>query len=149
VQIEKTAMFVILTLIVAVAAFNIVSALVMVVTDKQADIAILRTLGATPLSIMGIFIVQGITIGLIGTLLGLIGGVSLATHVDVVVPFIEQACSASSSGPGCVSDQRPALASAMGRCLDHRAGGVRAGDAGDALSGLAGGADPTGGGVAL
>ncbi len=90
VQIEKTAMFVILTLIVAVAAFNIVSALVMVVTDKQADIAILRTLGATPLSIMGIFIVQGITIGLVGTVLGLIGGVSLATHVDVVVPFIER-----------------------------------------------------------
>ena len=89
VQIEKTAMFIILTLIVAVAAFNIVSALVMVVTDKQADIAILRTLGATPLSIMGIFIVQGITIGLVGTVLGLIGGVSLATHVDVVVPFIE------------------------------------------------------------
>jgi lipoprotein-releasing system permease protein len=90
VQIEKTAMFVILTLIVAVAAFNIVSTLVMVVTDKQADIAILRTLGATPLSIMGIFIVQGVTIGLVGTLLGLIGGVSLATHVDVVVPFIER-----------------------------------------------------------
>ncbi len=90
VQIEKTAMFVILTLIVAVAAFNIVSALVMVVTDKQADIAILRTLGATPLSIMGIFIVQGITIGLVGTLLGLAGGVALATHVDVVVPFIER-----------------------------------------------------------
>lgn len=90
VQIEKTAMFVILTLIVAVAAFNIVSALVMVVTDKQADIAILRTLGATPLSIMGIFIVQGITIGLVGTLLGLSGGVALATHVDVVVPFIER-----------------------------------------------------------
>ena len=90
VQIEKTAMFVILTLIVAVAAFNIVSALVMVVTDKQADIAILRTLGATPLSIMGIFIVQGITIGLIGTLLGLAGGVALATHVDVAVPFIER-----------------------------------------------------------
>ncbi|HOB60695.1 MAG TPA: lipoprotein-releasing ABC transporter permease subunit [Candidatus Competibacteraceae bacterium] len=90
VQIEKTAMFVILTLIVAVAAFNIVSALVMVVTDKRADIAILRTLGATPLSVMGIFIVQGITIGLVGTLLGLLGGVSLATHVDVVVPFIER-----------------------------------------------------------
>lgn len=90
VQIEKTAMFVILTLIVAVAAFNIVSALVMVVTDKQADIAILRTLGATPLSIMGIFIVQGITIGLVGTLLGLAGGVALATHVDVAVPFIER-----------------------------------------------------------
>lgn len=90
VQIEKTAMFVILTLIVAVAAFNIVSTLVMVVTDKQADIAILRTLGATPRSIMGIFMVQGVTIGLIGTLLGLIGGVSLAMNVDVVVPFIEQ-----------------------------------------------------------
>ncbi len=90
VQIEKTAMFVILTLIVAVAAFNIVSALVMVVTDKQADIAILRTLGATPFSIMGIFIVQGVTIGLVGTLLGLIGGVSLATHVGEVVSLIER-----------------------------------------------------------
>ena len=76
VQIEKTAMFVILTLIVAVAAFNIVSMLVMVVTDKQADIAILRTLGATPRSVMGIFIVQGMTIGLVGTVLGLIGGVA-------------------------------------------------------------------------
>ncbi len=90
VQIEKTAMFVILTLIVAVAAFNIVSALIMVVNDKQADIAILRTLGATPASIMGIFIVQGITIGLIGTVLGLIGGVALALNLDVVVPFIEE-----------------------------------------------------------
>ena len=90
VQIEKTAMFVILMLIVAVAAFNIVSTLVMVVTDKQADIAILRTLGATPGSIMGIFMVQGITIGIIGTLLGLIGGISLALNVDTVVPFIER-----------------------------------------------------------
>ena len=89
VQIEKTAMFIILTLIVAVAAFNIVSTLVMVVTDKQADIAILRTLGATPASIMGVFMVQGITIGLIGTLLGLCGGISLALNVDTVVPFIE------------------------------------------------------------
>jgi lipoprotein-releasing system permease protein len=89
VQIEKTAMFIILTLIVAVAAFNIVSTLVMVVTDKQADIAILRTLGATPASILGIFMVQGVAIGLIGTLLGLIGGVSLALNLDVVVPFIE------------------------------------------------------------
>ena len=90
VQIEKTAMFVILTLIVAVAAFNIVSMLVMVVTDKQADIAILRTLGLTPGSVMGVFIVQGVLIGLIGTVLGLIGGVALATHVDIVVPFIER-----------------------------------------------------------
>jgi lipoprotein-releasing system permease protein len=90
VQVEKTAMFVILTLIVAVAAFNIVSTLVMVVTDKQADIAILRTLGATPLSVMMIFIIQGITIGLIGTVLGLIGGISLALNIESVVPFIER-----------------------------------------------------------
>ncbi len=90
VQIEKTAMFVILTLIVAVAAFNIVSMLVMVVTDKQADIAILRTLGLTPRSVMGVFMVQGVTIGLVGTLLGLLGGVVLAKNVDVVVPFIER-----------------------------------------------------------
>jgi lipoprotein-releasing system permease protein len=90
VQIEKTAMFIILMLIVAVAAFNIVSTLVMVVTDKQADIAILRTLGASPASIMGIFMVQGITIGLIGTLLGLLGGISLALNVGEVVLFIEQ-----------------------------------------------------------
>ncbi|MEI2741038.1 MAG: lipoprotein-releasing ABC transporter permease subunit [Candidatus Competibacter sp.] len=90
VQIEKTAMFVILTLIVAVAAFNIVSMLVMVVTDKQADIAILRTLGLTPLGVMGVFMVQGVAIGLVGTLLGLIGGVALAKNVDVVVPLIER-----------------------------------------------------------
>ena len=78
VQIEKNVMFVILMLIVAVAAFNIVSTLVMVVTDKQADIAILRTLGATPGSIMRIFIVQGALIGLIGTAVGLVLGVLLA-----------------------------------------------------------------------
>lgn len=90
VQIEKTAMFIILMLIVAVAAFNLVSTLVMVVTDKQADIAILRTLGATPRSIMGVFMVQGIAIGLIGTLLGLIGGLALAYNVDSVVLFIER-----------------------------------------------------------
>lgn len=86
---EKTVMFVILFLIVAVAAFNIVSTLVMVVTDKQADIAILRTLGATPASIMGTFMVQGTIIGLIGTLLGTIGGITLALNVETVVPYIE------------------------------------------------------------
>ena len=89
VQIEKTAMFIILMLIVAVAAFNIVSTLVMVVTDKQSDIAILRTLGTTPSGIMAIFMVQGTLIGFIGTLLGLAGGISLASNIDVVVPFIE------------------------------------------------------------
>ncbi|GBG15687.1 lipoprotein-releasing system permease protein [Novimethylophilus kurashikiensis] len=89
VQMEKRVMFVILTLIVAVAAFNIVSTLVMAVTDKRADIAILRTLGASPSSIMKIFIVQGSLIGVIGTLMGAVGGVTLALNIDVVVPFIE------------------------------------------------------------
>jgi lipoprotein-releasing system permease protein len=90
VDIEKKMMFVILTLIVAVAAFNIVSTMVMVVTDKQADIAILRTLGTTPLSVMAIFMVQGMVIGVIGTLLGMIGGVSLALNVPDIVPFFER-----------------------------------------------------------
>lgn len=89
IQIEKTAMFIILLLIVAVAAFNIVSTLVMVVTDKQGDIAILRTLGSSPASIMGIFMVQGTAIGVAGTMIGLIGGIALATNVEQVVAFIE------------------------------------------------------------
>jgi lipoprotein-releasing system permease protein len=86
---EKTVMFVILLLIVAVAAFNIVSTLVMVVTDKTTDIAILRTLGATPRSILGIFMVQGTVIGFVGTMVGLIGGVTLALNVESIVPAIE------------------------------------------------------------
>ncbi len=90
VKIEKRMIFLLLLLIVAVAAFNIVSTLVMVVTDKQSDIAILRTLGASPGSIMGIFMVQGAIIGFIGTLLGTVGGVSLALNLDVVVPFLEK-----------------------------------------------------------
>ncbi len=91
VQTEKTVMFVILTLIVAVAAFNIVSTLVMVVRDKQADIAILRTLGLSPGSVMGVFIIQGTIIGVIGTALGVAGGVALALNVENIVPAIEQA----------------------------------------------------------
>jgi len=90
VQIEKTMMFIILLLIVAVAAFNIVSTLVMAVTDKQPDIAILRTLGASPGGIMKIFIVQGALIGAIGTLIGVGGGIALALNIDVVVPFLER-----------------------------------------------------------
>jgi len=90
VQLEKRMMFLILMIIVIVAAFNILSALVMVVTDKQSDIAILRTLGASPRSIMIIFMVQGTIIGIAGTLLGMAGGVSLALNVDTVVPFIER-----------------------------------------------------------
>jgi lipoprotein-releasing system permease protein len=83
-------MFIILTLIVAVAAFNIVSAQVMVVTDKQADIAILRTMGAAPSSILAIFVIQGALIGVIGTLIGVAAGVALAKNIDVVVPAIER-----------------------------------------------------------
>jgi len=90
VQIEKRVMFIILTLIVAVAAFNIVSAQVMVVTDKQADIAILRTLGASPMSIMAIFIVQGALIGIIGTAIGVLGGILLAINIGTVVPLLER-----------------------------------------------------------
>ena len=90
VAIEKRMMFLILLLIVAVAAFNIVSTLVMAVTDKQADIAILRTLGARPGSIMKIFVVQGAFIGVFGTLLGLASGVALALNLETVVPVIER-----------------------------------------------------------
>ncbi len=90
VQIEKTMMFIILLLIVAVAAFNIVSTLVMAVTDKQPDIAILRTLGASPGAIMQIFIVQGALIGVIGMLIGVGSGILLAINIDVVVPFLER-----------------------------------------------------------
>ncbi|MBU1359611.1 MAG: lipoprotein-releasing ABC transporter permease subunit [Gammaproteobacteria bacterium] len=95
VQVEKRMMFIILTLIVAVAAFNLVSTLVMTVTDKRADIAILRTLGSTPRSIMGIFVVQGAMVGVIGTLLGLAVGLAIAYNIDVIVPALEQLFHAS------------------------------------------------------
>lgn len=95
VQLEKRMMFIILTLIVAVAAFNLVSTLVMTVTDKRADIAILRTLGASPSSIMGIFVVQGAAVGVIGTLAGLLLGLLVAANIDVIVPALESALNAS------------------------------------------------------
>jgi lipoprotein-releasing system permease protein len=95
VQLEKRMMFIILTLIVAVAAFNLVSTLVMTVTDKRADIAILRTLGASPASIMGIFVVQGAMVGVIGTLAGLALGLGVAFNIDVIVPALERLLSAS------------------------------------------------------
>jgi lipoprotein-releasing system permease protein len=95
VQVEKRMMFIILTLIVAVAAFNLVSTLVMTVTDKRADIAILRTLGASPSSIMGIFVVQGAAVGVIGTLAGLLLGLAVAFNIDVIVPALESLFNAS------------------------------------------------------
>jgi lipoprotein-releasing system permease protein len=90
VRTEKRVMFIILTLIVAVAAFNIVSTLIMVVTDKRSDIAILRTLGASPGSIMTVFIIQGVVIGVLGTALGVASGVGLALNVETIVPAIER-----------------------------------------------------------
>ena len=89
VQTEKTVMFIILSLIIAVAAFNIISTLVMVVTDKQADIAILKTMGMGPRRIMGVFMIQGSLIGIIGTALGVVGGIVLALNVESVVGAVE------------------------------------------------------------
>lgn len=91
VKTERVVMFVILSLIVAVAAFNLVSTLVMLVTDKQADIAILRTLGASPGTIMGVFVVQGMISGVIGIAIGLVGGILLAENVQAVMSTIEGA----------------------------------------------------------
>ena len=90
VKTEKTVMWVILSLIIAVAAFNIISMLVMVVTDKQPDIAILKTMGARDGTIMRIFMIQGSVIGIVGTLLGVVGGILLALNIGSVVPFLEQ-----------------------------------------------------------
>ncbi len=89
IQMEKTMMFIILILLVAIAAFNLVSTLVMVVTDKRAEIAILRTMGATPGLIMRIFIIQGFSVGILGCLLGIIGGVLLSLNITAIVSWIE------------------------------------------------------------
>jgi lipoprotein-releasing system permease protein len=89
-RMEKTMIFLLLVFIIAVAAFNLVSSLVMAVNDKQSDIAILRTFGATPRTIMATFMVQGVLLGLVGTLLGTIGGVILAYNVGAVVDFIQK-----------------------------------------------------------
>lgn len=86
---EKTVMWCILCLIIAVAAFNLVSSLVMMVTDKRTDIAILRTMGATPNSIMGIFISQGVIIGIIGTIIGLLAGLLLAANITLIVEHLQ------------------------------------------------------------
>ncbi|MBL7002774.1 MAG: lipoprotein-releasing ABC transporter permease subunit [Gammaproteobacteria bacterium] len=90
IQTEKTVMFIILSLIVAVAAFNIVSTLVMVVTDKQADIAILRTLGMSPNSILAVFMIQGVLIGIVGTIIGVFLGVIISLNIETIVPALEQ-----------------------------------------------------------
>ena len=88
--IEKTMMTLILLLIVAVAAFNIVATLVMVVTDKRTDIAILRTIGARPGTIVGVFMTQGVVIGWLGTAIGLLAGITIALNVATLAPFLER-----------------------------------------------------------
>ena len=108
VQVEKRLMSIILTLIIMVAAFNLVSTLVMTVTDKRADIAILRTLGATPRSVMGIFMVQGAASGIIGTLAGVLLGLVVAFNIDVIVPFIERQLPAEQRLPDQPHAERPA-----------------------------------------
>lgn len=90
IRMEKVVMFVILSLIVVVAAFNIISTLVMVVTDKQADIAILKTMGAGPRTVLGIFMIQGSLIGFVGTALGVLLGIVLALNVETIVPALER-----------------------------------------------------------
>jgi lipoprotein-releasing system permease protein len=89
IRLEKTVMFIILSLIIAVAAFNLVSSLIMLVTDKQSDIAILRTLGMTPLQVMGVFVVQGTIIGAVGIVLGVVGGILLTLNLEYVVAGLE------------------------------------------------------------
>src|SRR5690554_806427 len=89
IQMEKRMIALLLTVIIAVAAFNIVSTLVMVVTDKHADIAILRTIGATPRSIMGIFVVQGLAIGVIGIAIGVVLGILLALTISDLIGWVE------------------------------------------------------------
>ena len=90
IQIQKTVMFIILLLIIAVAAFNLVSTLVMVVSEKEADIAILRTLGLSPRRIMGVFMVQGTLIGVIGTAIGVVSGLLIASNIHIIVPWLER-----------------------------------------------------------
>jgi lipoprotein-releasing system permease protein len=149
VQVEKRMMFIILTLIVAVAAFNLVSTLVMTVTDKRADIAILRTLGASPGSIMGIFVVQGAMVGVIGTLAGLLLGLGVAFNIDVIVPAIERVLGVGLSGPQHLPDQPHAQRTAAGRYIANCHHLPGAGLFGDSVSELARQPRQPGGGTAL
>jgi lipoprotein-releasing system permease protein len=149
IAIEKNMMFIILLLIVAVAAFNIVSMLIMVVTDKQADIAILRTLGASPASMMAVFIVQGAVIGGGGLLLGVAGGVALASNLDVVVPAIEAVAGVSlwSAEVYFIPELPSEILMSDVLAVTFIGGSADAG--GDALSELARLARAAGGGAAL
>jgi hypothetical protein len=148
VQTEKRMMFIILTLIIAVAAFNLVSTLVMTVTDKQADIAILRTLGASPRSIMKIFMIQGALVGLLGTCwawLRRAGGAEHRRHRALHRAPAGRAVPVQ----GYLPDQRDAVGPALAGRFQDRRRGRAAGLCGDALPELVGVARQTGGGAAL
>ena len=149
VAIEKRMMFLILLLIVAVAAFNIVSTLVMAVTDKQSDIAILRTLGTRPGSIMTIFIVQGAFIGVLGTLIGVASGVLLALNLETVVPIIERMAGDRPVPGRRVLHQPVAVEAGLGRRRGDRWRVAAHQLAGHALSQLGSIAHQSGGGTAL
>ena len=149
VQMEKNVMFIILLLIVAVAAFNIVSTLVMAVTDKQPDIAILRTLGAAPSGIMAMFIVQGALIGVIGTLIGVGGGRAARAQHRRGGAVHRKPVQRALPGQGRVLHQRTAVGSAAGRRHRDRRGVVRAEPARHAVSELARIARESGRGLAL
>jgi lipoprotein-releasing system permease protein len=146
---EKRMMSIILFLIVAVAAFNIVSTLVMVVTDKQADIAVLRTLGASPARIMAIFMVQGTAIGLVGTLIGMVAGRDPGAQCRDRRRRDRGALRRTLPGSDHLLHQRAALGRASRRRAVRRRRGLPDVRARDHLSGLACGRDPAGRGPAL
>ena len=126
IQLTKSVMFVILLLVVAVAAFNIISTLVMVVKDKQADIAILRTVGASPRSILAIFMTQGTAIGLIGTLAGVLLGVLIAVNLETLIHGLEAVLGTQFHGRQGLLHERSAGDGAMARRGEDQRDGIRA-----------------------
>ena len=148
-KMEKTIMAILLSLIIAMGAFNLVSSQVMLVTDKQADIAILRTLGLTPRGVMQVFMVQGTLIGVIGTVLGVIGGIAADAQPRAHPGRDRSGVRRAAAARGRLLHHRPA-----DRPAGQRRGRDRAGRAGDGVprhdvSGLARGAHGAGGGAAL
>ena len=134
IRIEKTMMSLILLLVVAVAAFNIVAALVMVVNEKRSDIAILRTLGMTPRGVVGVFLTQGLVIGTVGTLFGLVLGVLIAANVGTIVPVLERVLHFHVMDPSVYYITQIPSELRIGQ-IDHYAGGLHAHGRGDDLPG--------------
>ena len=143
-KMEKTMIGLLLLMIVAVAAFNIIATLIMVVNDKGADIAILRTIGATPRQIMAIFMVQGTVIGIVGTLIGGVLGVIAALNVSQIGGLDRAGQRAAYLQFGCVFRQQPAVGIAGWGCAVDLLGGLYSELSGDGVSGVAGGEDRAG-----